>query len=169
MKFCPVCGVQHQDAASFCSRCGTALPAPPRSPETDGDEGGQRDPETLPPRPAPRQGAAPGPGYAPHEAPYPPQGSAYPPAGGYPQPGGAYPPQDYGRPGPDMRGLDSGEQIGVFLGSLCVSPIVALVLYFVWREDKPRKAQEVCTLGWWVVGTWVVLYGLFFLLAILTS
>lgn len=32
----------------------------------------------------------------------------------------------------------------------CCFPIVGLVLYFVWRDDKPRSAKSVCI--WAVVG-----------------
>lgn len=163
MRFCPSCGNQNQDVANFCARCGTALAASP--PPEHRDEPQPRAPEMLP-----RSGGGADAGYAPHGGPYPPQGGAYPPAGGHPQPyGRAYPLGGYQPPGPDMRGLDSGEQIGVFLGSLCVSPIVAVVLYFVWKDDKPQKAKEVCTLGWWVVGAWVGMYVVFFLIAILVG
>ena len=110
----------------------------------------------------------------PRGAPYapPPQqpGGYPPPPPGYPHPYGApYPPRSGYQPGPDMAGLDSGERIAVILGSLCISPIVAVVLYFVWKNEKPQKAQEVCTIGWWVVGGMVALYTLFFLIAVLTS
>lgn len=32
----------------------------------------------------------------------------------------------------------------------CCFPIVGIVLYFVWRDEKPRSAKSVCT--WAIVG-----------------
>jgi hypothetical protein len=163
MKFCPNCGTQNQDAANFCARCGGGLPAaPPRAPDSGGEDF-PREAGQMPPRQAPPHGAP----YAPPSQP----GAYPPPPPGYPQPfGGPYPPRSgYQPPDPRNEGLDSGERIAVILGSLCISPIVAVVLYFVWKNDKPQKASEVCTIGWWVVGGMVALYTLFFLVAVLSS
>jgi hypothetical protein len=42
------------------------------------------------------------------------------------------------------EGLDSGEKAGICIGNICLSPILGVVLYFVWKNDKPKKADDVC-------------------------
>ncbi|MFQ5649726.1 MAG: zinc-ribbon domain-containing protein [bacterium] len=36
-------------------------------------------------------------------------------------------------------------------------PIVGAIMYFVWKEDKPGKAQQACHLALWGVGVGIVL------------
>lgn len=49
----------------------------------------------------------------------------------------------------------------------CCFPIVGLILYFMWKDEKPQSASLVCK---WMIGgivAWVVFYVLFFALSIL--
>jgi hypothetical protein len=36
-------------------------------------------------------------------------------------------------------------------------PLVGAVMYFVWKEDKPAKAQTACNLALWGLGVGIVL------------
>lgn len=65
---------------------------------------------------------------------------------------------------PADTGLDSSDRTWIFLGTLCISPLLGIVLYFVWKDSKPQKAKDVCTLTWWAVGVWVALFAIFVLL-----
>ena len=49
------------------------------------------------------------------------------------------------------RPLSSGEQTAVILGSLFVSPLLLLVLWFWWRDTSPRRAQGVADIAKWFV------------------
>jgi uncharacterized membrane protein YvbJ len=44
----------------------------------------------------------------------------------------------------------------------CCFPVVGLILYFLWREEKPRSAKRVC--NWMIAGAavYVLLYLIFF-------
>lgn len=66
----------------------------------------------------------------------------------------------YAPPPPADKGLDSNDKTWIFLGTLCISPLLGIVLYFVWKDSKPRKAKDVCTLTWWTFAVWAVLIGI---------
>jgi hypothetical protein len=36
-------------------------------------------------------------------------------------------------------------------------PLVGAIMYFVWRDDQPRKAKQACTLALWGVAVGIVL------------
>lgn len=42
----------------------------------------------------------------------------------------------------------------------CCFPIVGLILYFLWRDDKPNSAKRIC---YWMIGG-VVIYVAFYLI-----
>lgn len=51
----------------------------------------------------------------------------------------------------------------------CCFPIVGIILYFMWKDEKPRSASLVCK---WMIGgiiSWAILYVLAFILGILGS
>lgn len=84
--FCPNCGSQNNDSATFCASCGTAL--------------------------KPQQAA------------------------------------NYGSPAPKPGNgnNEQGAETIVQVLSFCF-PIVGLVLYFVWKDDKPKAASQVCKMA----------------------
>lgn len=49
----------------------------------------------------------------------------------------------------------------------CCFPIVGIILYFIWKDEKPRSANSVCI--WALVGFFIVpaLYFVFYVLAIM--
>ena len=51
--------------------------------------------------------------------------------------------------------LSSTDKLGIFAGNLCLSPVLGVVLYFVWRDRHPERAAQTCTLTRWAVGIWV--------------
>ncbi len=51
--------------------------------------------------------------------------------------------------------LSSTDRLGLFAGNLCLSPVLGIVLYFVWRDRQPVRAAQTCTLTKWAVGIWV--------------
>ena len=53
------------------------------------------------------------------------------------------------------RTLSSTDKLGIFAGNLCLSPVLGVVLYFVWRDRHPERAAQTCTLTRWAVGIWV--------------
>jgi len=55
------------------------------------------------------------------------------------------------------------------LGNLCLSPLLGLVLYLVWKDSQRAKAQEACRLTWWAVGIWGVLFVLMVLATIVAE
>lgn len=42
--------------------------------------------------------------------------------------------------------LSGSDQALVFCGNICFSPILGIVLYLVWKDEKPHKAEQVCNL-----------------------
>lgn len=49
----------------------------------------------------------------------------------------------------------------------CCFPIVGLILYFLWKDEKPKSAKLVC---YWMLGglaAWVILYIIMFGLGLL--
>ena len=71
----------------------------------------------------------------------------------------------YGAAPPAADELSTRDQRLLFVGNLCLSPMLGVVLWFLWRDQQPRRAQQVCTLTRWVVGLWAA----FFVLAMLVS
>ncbi len=57
--------------------------------------------------------------------------------------------------------MDGGEKVAIFLGNLCFSPLLGIILYFVWKDDKPHKAEEACQLTIYSFVAWIVLSLLF--------
>lgn len=48
----------------------------------------------------------------------------------------------------------------------CCFPIVGLILYFIWKDEKPKSAKMVCN---WMLGgiaVWVIFYVLFFMVGL---
>ena len=51
----------------------------------------------------------------------------------------------------------------------CCFPIVGLILYFMWKDEKPKSAKLVCN---WMIGgiiAWIVVYVLFFIIGLASS
>lgn len=48
----------------------------------------------------------------------------------------------------------------------CCFPIVGLVLYFLWKDEKPNSSKLICK--WMIAGTicWILLYVIFFIIGI---
>ena len=82
-----------------------------------------------------------------------------------PPPGGALPPvrhTDAGLP-PMVKAL-------VFLANLCFSPLAAILALIVWlliREEKPRTADDLCKFTWIPFVLWIVLVGLYIVFAVM--
>lgn len=57
-----------------------------------------------------------------------------------------------------------------FAGAVsCCFPIVGLILYFVWKDEKPNSAKVIC---YWMIGgivIWVVLYALLFIVGLAST
>ena len=53
-------------------------------------------------------------------------------------------------------GLESNEKTLIFFGNVCISPLLGTILYFVWKDNKPQKSHEVCSLTLWAFGLWVL-------------
>lgn len=48
----------------------------------------------------------------------------------------------------------------------CCFPVVGLILYFLWKDEKPESASLVCK---WMIGgiiAWVIIYVLFFIIGL---
>lgn len=51
----------------------------------------------------------------------------------------------------------------------CCFPIVGLILYFIWREEKPNSAKLIC---YWMIGgvvAWIALYAVAIVLGLIGS
>jgi uncharacterized membrane protein YvbJ len=51
----------------------------------------------------------------------------------------------------------------------CCFPVVGIILYFIWKDDKPQSASLVCK---WMIGgvvAWILFYIIMFILGILGS
>lgn len=44
-----------------------------------------------------------------------------------------------------MQGLSSSDKLLIGVGNICLSPLLGVILWFVWKEDQPDKASDVCT------------------------
>ncbi|PKP57967.1 MAG: hypothetical protein CVT88_08110 [Candidatus Altiarchaeales archaeon HGW-Altiarchaeales-1] len=40
------------------------------------------------------------------------------------------------------KGLDGLETVVIICGSVCVSPILALIAWLIWKGNKPEKAKQ---------------------------
>jgi hypothetical protein len=54
-------------------------------------------------------------------------------------------------------GLPEDDKRWIFLGNLCLSPVLGLALYLVWKSSHPAKAEDTCKLTWWAVAVWGIL------------
>lgn len=68
-----------------------------------------------------------------------------------PAPASASPPGS----APASDALSGSEQFGLFIGTFCLSPLLGVVLYYMWRERHPARARQACTLTRWAVALWV--------------
>lgn len=82
-----------------------------------------------------------------------------------PSPEGAVPPVRSADPGlpPLVKAL-------VFVANLCFSPLAAIIALIVWlliRDDKPRTADDLCKFTWIPFVVWIVLVGLYLVIAVM--
>lgn len=75
------------------------------------------------------------------------------------------PPQ---RPAHHMPVEDNGVDIWLGILAFCV-PIAGLILYFVWKDEKPKTAGQMCTISAISFGITVLLYIVLFLAAAVTG
>jgi hypothetical protein len=54
-------------------------------------------------------------------------------------------------------GLPEDDKRWIFLGNLCLSPVLGLALYLVWKTSHPAKAEDTCKLTWWALAVWGIL------------
>ena len=74
--------------------------------------------------------------------------------------------------GVSTRKIRSGELDGPIggLGILCFFfPVVGLILYIIWKDEKPVKAKGAGSSALWAVGLIVGFYILFFLLMMIVG
>ena len=58
----------------------------------------------------------------------------------------------------------------VFLANLCFSPLAAILALIVWlliREEKPRTADDLCKFTWIPFVLWIVLVGLYIVMMVM--
>lgn len=58
----------------------------------------------------------------------------------------------------------------VFFANLCFSPLSAIIALIVWlliRDDKPRTADDLCKFTWIPFVLWILLVGLYLVFAIM--
>ena len=75
---------------------------------------------------------------------------------------------------PPVRSADPGlpglVKALVFVANLCFSPLSAIIALIVWlliRDDKPRTADDLCKFTWIPFVLWIVLVGLYMVLVIM--
>ena len=71
--------------------------------------------------------------------------------------------------GPDP-GLTPSVKALVFIANLCFSPLSAIIALIVWlmiREDKPRTADDLCKFTWIPFVLWILLVGLYMVVAVM--
>lgn len=72
-----------------------------------------------------------------------------------------------GKKGSSVNTLDNPSHLAGIAS--CCFPIVGIILYFIWKDEKPQSANLVCK---WMIGgiiTWIVFYVLAFLIGIIGS
>ena len=47
------------------------------------------------------------------------------------------------------RPLTRGEETALLLACLCLTPLVAVIAYFWWRDSSPQRADSVLALARW--------------------
>jgi len=62
------------------------------------------------------------------------------------------------------EGLSSEEKAGVCVGNICLSPLLGVILYFVWKDEKPQKASDVCSV---TIFSFIAAIALAFILALM--
>jgi len=72
-------------------------------------------------------------------------------------------------PTTNTEGLESNDKTLIFLGNVCISPLLGIILYFVWKDNKPQKSKEVCSLTWWALGLWLLLIILFVIIMVIAE
>ncbi|ODS39211.1 MAG: hypothetical protein A7316_06205 [Candidatus Altiarchaeales archaeon WOR_SM1_86-2] len=60
-------------------------------------------------------------------------------------------------------GLDAVEAIAIIFGSVCLSPVMALVVWLIWRDSKPEKAKQSGYICIGIAVLYIVLIVLYFL------
>lgn len=63
-------------------------------------------------------------------------------------------------------GLPVGPKLAILFGNLCMTPFLGVVVYLLWREERPKSARQVCWLTWIPL---VVMLGLVLLLVVLSA
>ena len=68
-------------------------------------------------------------------------------------------------------GLDAVEAIAIIFGSVCLSPVMALVVWLIWRDSKPEKAKQSGYICIGVAILWIIfmIIYFFFIAATMTS
>ncbi|ODS39470.1 MAG: hypothetical protein A7316_10990 [Candidatus Altiarchaeales archaeon WOR_SM1_86-2] len=61
-----------------------------------------------------------------------------------------------------QKGLEAVEAIAIAFGSLCLSPVMALVVWVIWRDDKPEKAKQAGYICIAVAIIYIILIALYF-------
>jgi uncharacterized membrane protein YvbJ len=69
----------------------------------------------------------------------------------------------------NSEGLASNDKTLIFFGNVCISPLLGIILYFVWKDNKPQKSKEVCSLTWWALGLWVLLIIIFVIIMVIAE
>lgn len=54
--------------------------------------------------------------------------------------------------------METGEKLAIFFCNLLFSPLVGIILYYAWKDDKPRKAEEVIPLTGYALAAWVAIF-----------
>ena len=92
---------------------------------------------------------------------------AGPPGQPFRGPRGTPPENRASGPGPEGAGLEGGEKVAILAGNVCFTPLLGIILFFVWQGKKPKKSSQVCTLTWISLAIWVVIFIVSFLLGLM--
>lgn len=65
--------------------------------------------------------------------------------------------------------VDDKPNWAVNLLTLCCIPLVGLILYFVWKNEKPKAAKSALTFFFINIGATLLLYALFIMIGILAE
>ena len=52
--------------------------------------------------------------------------------------------------------LTKGQKRMIFAGNVVLSPLLGVILYFVWQKQQPKKANEAFSLAWWSLAAWLM-------------
>ena len=64
-----------------------------------------------------------------------------------------------GKPAPksiDRTHLTPQQRKQMFLANIVFSPLVGVILFFVWRKRKPLKSSDALNVAWWSLAAWLV-------------